>query len=408
MKRTGLVAAERASGVAGVGDDLTGLHPLAAAHDDAAGLDVGVPGADAAAVLDAHVVAVVAVRARVVHRAGVRGIDRGAAAVGERLEVRGLLVERCLGGIRGLLRRHHLVLGDLLQTVALVPGDLRLCGQSLRGVARRDGVVVRRLVVLEELVHRAEPRQQLVGVGSRSGEEQLQCGVVAAAAVELGRDLAGLLRSLVGERRLLVGLSLQGVGLGDRGEVGLLGLEELVGRDLGRRLGLRDLALQRLDQPLDPGDLARLGRFIVLRALHVVPARVRRGVRGRDPRSDAEGRERDDTQRADPEGTAATDRLAPQRPPLGRRRRAAALLGRRRRGLLHVPIPHKAPFARCSSSPASGPYRRRRARREKDPAGSRARANAAQHPADSPLRQPRTGRRFPALGRGELFPGWSP
>src|SRR5699024_5182063 len=75
------VASEGVAGVSGIRDDLSGVDPLPAA--DCERIDVGVAGADTVAVLDADVVAVAAVPTGVVDRAGVRGIDGSAAAIGE-------------------------------------------------------------------------------------------------------------------------------------------------------------------------------------------------------------------------------------------------------------------------------------------------------------------------------------
>ncbi|MGG1908823.1 hypothetical protein AB1285_16850 [Microbacterium sp. NRRL B-14842] len=147
-------------------------------------------------------------------------------------EVRGLLVERGLRGVGGLLRRDHLLFGDLLQAVALVTGDDGLIAEGLCGVPRGDRVVVDGLVVFEELVHGAEAGEEFVSVGGGIREEQLQRGVVTAVAVELCGDLAGLAGGLVGDGGLCVRLLLQGVGLGDRGEVGLLRVVELGRGDL--------------------------------------------------------------------------------------------------------------------------------------------------------------------------------
>src|SRR5690242_15773657 len=55
------VAPERVARVADVGDELSGAHPLAASHLDAAVDDVAVTGLDAATVIDLDVVAVAAV-----------------------------------------------------------------------------------------------------------------------------------------------------------------------------------------------------------------------------------------------------------------------------------------------------------------------------------------------------------
>ena len=61
------MATEGASSVTRVSDDLARIDPLPPANEDATGFDVRVPGADAPAVLDADLIAVVAVRAGVVH-----------------------------------------------------------------------------------------------------------------------------------------------------------------------------------------------------------------------------------------------------------------------------------------------------------------------------------------------------
>ncbi|WP_374196590.1 hypothetical protein [Microbacterium sp. BF1] len=244
-------------------------------------------------------------------------------------QVRRLLVQGCLRRIRSLLRRDHLLFGDLLQPVALVASDDRLVAEGLRGVARRDGLVVDGLVVFEELVHRAEAREQLIGVVRRAGEEQFHRRVVAAVAVELRGDLPCLAGGAVGDRSLLVGLRLHGVGFGGRSEVGLLSVVEIRRCDLRRCLSLGDLLRERLDQSLDSRDLGSLRRLVVLRALHIVPARVRGGIRGRHTVGDAEGTEGDDAESADAEGTATADAHLAESTAFCRSGRAAAVLGRR-------------------------------------------------------------------------------
>ena len=181
-------------------------------------------------------------------------------------EVLLLLFERGLRGVRGRLRLDHLLLGDLLQAIALGAGDDGLVAQRLGGVARRDGVGVHRLVALDQLVHGAEAGEQIVGARGGAGEEQLERGVVAAVAVELGGDAAGLLRGFEGERGLLVGLALQLVGaVGGVVEL-LLGDVVLVGPRLGLDPRALDLGGQRGDEPLDAGDLARLRGLVRLGA----------------------------------------------------------------------------------------------------------------------------------------------
>ena len=100
-------------------------------------------------------------------------------------EVQRLGLERRLRGISGLLRLDHLLLGDLLQPVTLGAGDDGLVAEALRGVPRGDRVRVYRLVALDELVHRAESGEEVIGTGGGAGEEQLHGSVVSAVAVQL-------------------------------------------------------------------------------------------------------------------------------------------------------------------------------------------------------------------------------
>ena len=161
-------------------------------------------------------------------------------------EVLRLLVEGRLSGIRGLLRLDHLLLGDLLQAIALGACHDGLVAEALGGVARGHRVGVHRLVALDQLVHRAQARQQVVGAGGRAGEEQLERGVIAAVAVQLGGDAAGLVGGIQRQGRLLVGLRLQLVGAVGRVEELLLGDVERVGGLLGERLRACDLAGEAL------------------------------------------------------------------------------------------------------------------------------------------------------------------
>ena len=70
----------------------------------------------------------------------------------ERREVRGLGIERGLGGVGRLLGRDHLLLGLGLESVALSARDDGLVAEALCGVARSDRVRVHVGVQLDELV----------------------------------------------------------------------------------------------------------------------------------------------------------------------------------------------------------------------------------------------------------------
>ena len=223
-------------------------------------------------------------------------------------EVLGLFVEGRFGGLGRLLSGDHLLLGDLLQAVTLGAGDDGLVAEQLRRVSGGDGLVVHRLVVAEQLVHRAQPREQLVGVRSGPREKEFEGGVIAAVAVELRGDLAGLACGFLGDLRLGVSLRLEFFRLRDGAEVFLLGFEVLVTGGLGGSLGLGDLLGERLDEPLDARDLGSLGRLVALGALDVIPAGVAGGVRGAHSGADAEGAECCDSDRTEPEGIAPSER----------------------------------------------------------------------------------------------------
>ena len=92
------------------------------------------------------------------------------------------------------------------------------------------------MVALDELVHRAEAREQVVGRRGRAREEQLERRVVAAVAVELCGDTAGLVRGIQRRRGLLVGLQLQLVRAVGGVEVRLLRDVEDVGGLVGEGL----------------------------------------------------------------------------------------------------------------------------------------------------------------------------
>ena len=235
-----------------------------------------------------------------------------------------LLVERRLRGIRGLLRRDHLLLGLLLQPVALGAGDDGLVAEALGGVARGDRLGVHVVVALDELVHRAEARQQVVGRRGRAREEELERGVVSAVAVELRGDAAGLVRGIQRRRGLLVGLLLQLLGAVGGVEVGLLGDVELVGGLLRERALRRDVVGEGLDEALDLGDLGLLGRLVGLRPHDVVPRRIVRGERGRDE-GGAQRTERREPEDAEAERAAAAHRR-PQQAALTRTGCAVALV----------------------------------------------------------------------------------
>src|SRR5690606_19764787 len=122
--------------------------------------------------------------ALLVGRDGGRGLILECGQLGlEGDEVVLLLVQRGLRGFGRLLRLDHLLFGDLLQPVALVARRGRLIRQSLRRVARRCGLVGDGAVVLEELVHAAQAREQVVGAVGGVGEEELESGLVAAVPV---------------------------------------------------------------------------------------------------------------------------------------------------------------------------------------------------------------------------------
>jgi len=137
--------------------------------------------------------------------------------------VEGLRVQRGLRSIGGLLRLEHLLLGDLLQPVALIPGHHRLIGQALRGIAGGERRSVDGLVAFQQLVHHAQPGQEIVRGRGRPGEEQLEGGGVAPVAVQLRGDAAGLVRRVGRVLRFQVGLGLQRVGADGCVEVLLLG-----------------------------------------------------------------------------------------------------------------------------------------------------------------------------------------
>ena len=186
-----------------------------------------------------------------------------------RLVVEGDL--RCRGSLLG---RDHLLLGLLLQLVALIARLHCLIAVALRGIPGRDGVFVHRLVALEELVHRSQAREQFVCPDRGSREEQLHRGVFAAVAVELRGDAPSLLCGFIRCCGLLISLRLQVIGALGGVEVRLLRDIELVREPL--RFGQRtlDLGREALNQPLDAGDLTRLGGFVRLRVLDVVPAGI--------------------------------------------------------------------------------------------------------------------------------------
>ena len=169
-----------------------------------------------------------------------------------------------------------------MQPVALGARDDRLVAEALGCVARGDRLGVDRVVALDQLVHRAEAGEQVVGGRRRPREEELERGVVAAVAVQLRRDAAGLVRGIQRGRGLLVGLKLQLVRAVRRIEVGLLRDIELVGRLIGEFSLGGDVGRERLDEPLDLGDLGGLGRLVGLRLFDVVPRRVVGGEGRRD------------------------------------------------------------------------------------------------------------------------------
>ena len=191
-----------------------------------------------------------------------------------------LLVERRLRGIRRVLRRDHLCFGFLLQPVALVAGHDRLVAEALRGVARGDRLGVDGVVALDELVHRAQAREQVVGRRGRAGEEELERRVVAAVAVELRGDAAGLVRGIQSPSRP-ARRPAAAAGRRGRRRRSTPAARRRTRRPPVRRACAwpRHLVGERLDERLDLGDLGRLGGLVRLGALR------RRPTRGSPPRT---------------------------------------------------------------------------------------------------------------------------
>lgn len=114
----------------------------------------------------------------------------------QRGEVLRLLVEGGLRGDRRLTGGGGLLLGELLQAVALrhgqpAPGQLRFCA-----VLRALTASAYALVGLDEAVHGAELGQQIVGARGGPGEEEVEGCVVAARAVLLCGEAAEFARRL--------------------------------------------------------------------------------------------------------------------------------------------------------------------------------------------------------------------